>query len=107
MNLQPKTLDISNTEELKHKVNDVVISGNPDTWKLICKVSSESEGWMKSTKGMEINNLGVLVQVSTVQRGAGGVYSVAEALTFINGARLFKNIPLNEQDKSDTWYLSY
>lgn len=83
-----KTLDATSTPDLKAKVGDVKVAGNPDAWQLVCKASSESQGWMKSTKAMEVSGLGVLVQVST-QRGD----HVAEALCMVAGATIARNPP--------------
>lgn len=68
-----KTLNITSTDQ----VFDVVVCGNPDRWVLICKASSDSEGWMRSTKAMNVIG-GCLIQVST-HTSEG----VAEALTFV------------------------
>ena len=76
-----KTLDITDTKDLSRKVSDVQVFGDPDTWQLICKASSKSQGWMKSTKAMLIPGVGVLVQVSTQQGD-----HVAEALCLVRGA---------------------
>jgi hypothetical protein len=57
--------------------------GNPDTFQLLCKAWSQAEGWMKSTKVMEIPGAGCIVQVTT-QQG----YSIAEALTFVPNVKL-------------------
>jgi hypothetical protein len=54
-------------EELKEKVSDVRVHGDPGAWVCIGKASSKEGGWMKSTKVMTIKGLGVLVQVSTQQ----------------------------------------
>lgn len=78
-----KTLDVTNGEDAKAKIKDIVFFGNPDTWQLLSKASSKEEGWMKSTKALEIEHVGVVLQVST-QQG----FSVAEALTFIPGAKI-------------------
>lgn len=75
---ETKTLDVTSSSDLKEKVNDVKIVGNPDAWQLICKASSQSQGWLKSTKAMEIFGLGTLVQVST-QQGS----NVAESIAFV------------------------
>jgi len=64
-------------------VDDLVVYGNGDTFQLICKASSVKEGWMKSTKAMEIADVGCLVQVTT-QQGT----DVAEALTFVEGVKI-------------------
>ena len=79
-----KTLNNTNMDELKQNVSDVQIHGDPGAWKCVCKASSKEQGWMKSTKAMDIEGLGVLVQVST-QQGT----EVAEALTFIPHAHTY------------------
>lgn len=72
-------------------VKDVQFYGNGDTFQLLFKASSQSEGWMKSTKGMEIPNVGCLVQVTTQQRNPDGSYALAEALTFVPGVRIIQD----------------
>jgi hypothetical protein len=54
---------------------------------LLCKASSESEGWMKSTKAMAVVG-GCIVQVTTQQRNNDGSYAVAEALTYVPGVTI-------------------
>ena len=78
-----KTLHNSTVDAAKKNVTDLVIYGDGDTFKLICKASSKTEGWMKSTKAMEIPGVGCVVQVTTQQGD-----QVAEALTFVPGVRL-------------------
>jgi hypothetical protein len=73
-----KTVNVVNSDDLRKKVSDVEIFGNPDTFQLICKASSKSQGWMKSTKAMEIPGKGCLIQVSTQQGD-----NVAEAICFV------------------------
>ena len=75
-----KTLHNSTVSKAKENVSDLVVYGNGDTFQLICKASSKKEGWMKSTKAMEIRGSGCVVQVTT-QQGE----SVAEALVFVPG----------------------
>jgi hypothetical protein len=72
--------DINGTAK---NVPDVVVFGNGDAFQLICKASSRSQGWMKSTKAMEIPGAGCLVQCTTQQRNPDGSYAVAEAITFV------------------------
>ena len=79
-----KTLDNTRADDLRRNVPDVKVVGDPDAWQLICKASSEREGWMKSTKAMDLPT-GMLVQVTTQQRNPDGSYAVAEALTFVPG----------------------
>jgi hypothetical protein len=96
---QPKkTTTVVDSKDLKEKVPDVVLYGNPDAWKLICKASSPSEGWMKSTKAMEIEGLGILVQVST-QQGQ----QVAEALHFVRDAMIEDNGDGDIHIRRRTW----
>lgn len=78
-----KTLSNSDVSGTKANVPDVKIVGDGDMFKLLCKASSEKEGWMKSTKAMEVGQVGCVVQVTTQQRNPDGSYSIAEALTFV------------------------
>ena len=78
-----KTLDNTSVEEVRTKVPDVKVTGNGNMFRLLCKASSVSEGWMKSCKAMEIEGVGCVVQVTT-QQGS----NVAEALTFVPGVRI-------------------
>ena len=78
-----KTLDIDCIKTDRDNIKDIKVFGIGDTFKLICKASSEAEGWMKSTKACEISEVGCIVQVSTQQRNDDGTYAVAEALTFV------------------------
>ena len=57
-----KPLDVTEANELK---NDVKVYGNGDMFQLLCKASSKNECWMKSTKAMEIPDVGCVVQVTT------------------------------------------
>lgn len=79
-----KTLGNTDANGTTKSVKDVQFWGNGDTWKLICKASSQSEGWMKSTKAMEVPN-GCLVQTTTQQRNADGSYAIADAVAFVPG----------------------
>lgn len=79
---EPKTLDVQNMDDLKAKVSDVQVMGDPGAWRLLCKASSKSQGWMRSTKVMVVPG-GVVLQVSSLL-GA----NVAEAVTFIPGATI-------------------
>jgi len=80
-----KTLHNSTLSGARQNVRDIKVVGNGDTFRLICKASSEEEGWMKSTKACEITGVGCIVQVTTQQRNKDGSYVVAEALTFVPG----------------------
>lgn len=78
-----KTLHNSTVSEARKNVHDIIVYGDGDTFKLISKASSKDQGWMKSTKAMEIPNLGCVVQVTTQQGD-----NIAEALVFVPGARI-------------------
>tara|TARA_B100000780_G_scaffold152500_1_gene106558 strand:- start:990 stop:1283 length:294 start_codon:yes stop_codon:yes gene_type:complete len=78
-----KTLGNTTTNGATKNVKDIQFWGDGDTFKLISKASSQSEGWMKSTKAMEIPGVGCVVQVTT-QQGS----NIAEALTFVPGVRI-------------------
>ncbi len=66
-------------------------SGNGDAFQLICKASSQSEGWMKSTKAMDVGH-GCIVQVTTQQRNLDGSYAVAEALCYVPGVSIAPDV---------------
>ena len=91
MIITEKTLHNSDVSGAKKNVPDIVVYGNGDMFKLLSKASSQREGWMKSTKVMEIPHVGCLVQVTTQQRNPDGSYAVAEALQFVPGVVLLEN----------------
>lgn len=87
----PKTLTNSDVSAAKQNVPDIKVVGNGDSFQLLCKASSQNEGWMKSTKAMEIPN-GCMVQVTTQQRNPDGTYAVAEALAFAPSTRIVPDV---------------
>lgn len=90
-----KTLHNSDVSGTQVNVPDVQVFGNGDTFQLICKASSAAEGWMKSTKAMQIDGVGCVIQVTTQQRNDDGTYSVAEALTFVPGVSIQHDYDVN------------
>ena len=88
-----KTMGTSDQNECKKAVPDVKIFGE-DLFKLLSKASSQSEGWMKSTKAYDTGR-GCVIQVTTQQRNPDESYAVAEALTFVPNVRI-----VNENDPS-------
>ena len=72
-----------NATQTKQNVKDVKIFGNVDMFQLICKASSKEEGWMKSTKALEIENVGCVIQISTQNKD-----SVAETSVFVPGIKI-------------------
>lgn len=89
-----KTLDISEVKGATKNISDLKVYGDGDTWKLLCKASSDQEGWMKSTKVLNVND-GCLVQVTTQQRNPDGSYAVAEAVTYVPSM----NIDINSEPR--------
>lgn len=84
---ETKTLNVSSIADAKEKISDIEVVGNGDTWQLLCKASSKSQGWMKSCKAMEIPGYGVVVQVSTQNKD-----NVAEALVTIAGVKIASDV---------------
>lgn len=78
-----KVLNDKNIKDTKASTSDVEVFGNGDLFRLIGKVSSKKGKWMKSTKAMEIDGVGCVIQVTT-QQGK----NVAEALTFVPMCRI-------------------
>lgn len=78
-----KTLINTDASAAKDNVKDIIFWGNGDTFKLISKASSVVEGWMKSSKAMEIEGVGCVVQVTTQQGN-----NVAEAVTFVPNVKI-------------------
>lgn len=85
-----KTLDNTSVSDAKSKISDIKVFGNGDLFQLICKASSNEQGWMKSTKAMQTPH-GCVVQVTTQQKNIDGTYSIAEALTFVPGVEIKKD----------------
>ena len=79
-----KTLNNTSVNTAAKNVKDIQFFGQEDAFRLISKASSKREGWMKSTKAMNVPG-GVLVQVSTQQGD-----HVVEALCFVAEARVVK-----------------
>jgi hypothetical protein len=82
-----KTLDNNSAEQARNNVSDLVFWGNGNTFELLCKASSKQEGWMKSTKAMEIAGVGCVVQITTQQGD-----NVAEAAVFVPGVRIYRHL---------------
>lgn len=82
-----KTLHNSDVSGAKVNVPDIKVVGNGDMFQLLCKASSKNEGWMKSTKAMQVMG-GCVVQVTTQQRNPDGSWSLAEALTYVPGVKI-------------------
>lgn len=82
-----KTLHNSTESGARKNVKDIRVVGNGDSFRLLFKASSESEGWMKSTKAMDVGH-GCVVQTTTQQRNIDGNYVVADAVCFVPGVTI-------------------
>jgi hypothetical protein len=89
--MEEKTLHNSDVSGARQNVKDIQVVGNGDMFRLLCKASSQAQGWMKSTKAME-TPVGCVVQVTTQQKNPDGSYAVAEALTFVPGVRIVDDV---------------
>lgn len=85
--MNEKTLHNSDISGARQNVKDIQVVGNGDMFQLLCKASSQAEGWMKSSKAMQVPG-GCVVQVTTQQRNPDGSYAIAEALTFVPGVSI-------------------
>ena len=81
-----KTLHNTDVSKAKDNVKDIDVFGNGNMFQLLCKASSKSERWMKSTKAMEIPNVGCVVQVTTQQGD-----NVSESACFVPGVEIVED----------------
>lgn len=88
--MKEKTLHNSEASGARVNVKDIKIVGNGDAFQLLFKASSQEEGWMKSTKAMQVGN-DCIVQVTTKQRNFDGTYALAEALTTVSNAKIVQD----------------
>ena len=77
-----KDYGISEVRQAKANIQDLVVYGDGDTFRLLCKASSKEGQWMKSTKVCNVF-CGCIVQVTTQQGD-----NVAEALTFVPNVQI-------------------
>jgi hypothetical protein len=84
--MKNRTLNNTNPSEAKSSIEDLEVYGESTMWITIAKASSNSQGFMKSTKAMCIDGVGIMVQVTTQQKNPDGSWSIAEALQFVPGA---------------------
>ena len=81
-----KTLTSTTPEETK--ATGTVLTGMADKWHCIAKAVNEAEGWMKTTKALQVSAAGCLIQVTTQQKNHDGTWSTAEAVCFAPGVNL-------------------
>ena len=80
--MKKRDLAISTERDAKKHISDLITYGKTDNFALLCKASSELQGFSKSTKVCNVKG-GCIVQVSTLQRNNDGTNSIAEALSYV------------------------
>jgi hypothetical protein len=95
--LHNKSLHNTTSNGARKNVKDIQFWGDGDMFKLISKASSENEGWMKSTKAMEIKGVGCVVQTTTQQRNPDGSYALTDAVTFVPNCYI--EATMNDKDE--------
>lgn len=88
--MKEKDLGITEVRGAKANISDLQVYGDGDTFALLCKASSQGQGWMKSTKVCNLQD-GCIVQVTTQQKNPDGSYAVAEALTYVPSVNIDKD----------------
>lgn len=78
-----KTLSNSNIKQAQNQVSDIEVVGDGNMYQLLFKAYTKKENWMKSSKAMEIEGVGCVVQVTTQQGD-----NVAEAICFVPGVKI-------------------
>lgn len=81
-----KPVNVVSPQDAMTEIDDLELAGDPQTFHLIAKAYSKKQNWMRSTKAMEIADVGCVVQVST-QLGD----KIAEAVTFVPGVRVHED----------------
>ena len=89
--MKEKDLGITEVRGATANISDLVVYGDGDSFALLCKASSQEQGWMKSTKVCNVPG-GCIVQVTTQQKNPDGSYALGEALAYIPGVILNKEI---------------
>jgi S-adenosylmethionine hydrolase len=86
-----KTVDVQSSKKVNEKISDIKTYGDPDTFRLLCKSSSENEGWMKSTKYCNVRG-GCVLQTETQQRNPDGSYILSQALVYVPNAQVHEGV---------------
>ena len=94
----------------KTNISDTEIWGNPDTFLLLTRVHYKKDRLIKTTKAMQIDGIGCVVQVTTQQLNDTGMLPmlnngglaldaetikasvIAEALTFVPGTKIAESL---------------
>ena len=86
--MEEKSLGNTNVEDVRQTTADVVVVGDGNLWQLLSKASSEAQGWMKSTKAMEVEGVGCFVQTTSERRNADGSWALTDSQAFAAGVRI-------------------
>lgn len=78
-----RVLHNTSAADVKQNTSDAKFFGNGDMFQLLGKFSSKAQGTMKSTKAMQIDNVGCVIQSSTERVDTEGKISVAECMVFV------------------------
>lgn len=93
-----KVLGNTNIAEAKAATPDLVVFGDGDMWKLLGKVSSESAGWMGSTKAMEVPG-GCIIMITNRLKNPDGSWAISDAVTpVIPNARIIPDKDPNDHN---------
>jgi hypothetical protein len=88
---QDRQTGVTSTAAAKAATADVRVTGNPDMWQLLAKAGSQSEGWMRSTKALQVGPH-VILQVSERQKNADGSYSIDNDLIRVENVRIVRDV---------------
>jgi len=88
---------ITSTEEWMKTESSDEIYGDPNHFVVLFKVVSDN--LKKSTKAMQLKN-GCIIQVTTERRSPDGVWSVAEAVSFVPDSKIVKDNPNNYKESN-------
>jgi hypothetical protein len=88
---QDRRTDVTSTAAAKAATSDVRVTGDPDMWQLLAKAGSESEGWMRSTKALQVGPH-VILQVSERQHNANGSYTIDNDLIRVENVRIVPDV---------------
>jgi hypothetical protein len=76
-----KDLTVADMADAARKIPDIEVIGDPGAWVVVGKASSKSQGWMKSTKKMELPE-GTIYQMETQQQNSDGSWALSQSAVF-------------------------
>lgn len=87
-----KALTNVDTKTATETTSDIIVIGNPDNLQLLCKAGSKRQGWMKSSKAMEVEGVGCLVQFTSERQSKDGLWSIAETSSFFPNTTIVPDV---------------